>query len=267
MKAGTTSLWRYLRAHPGIWMPDLKEPQFFSEHEWWRGLDWYESLFAGAPAGAVLGEASPSYTRFPFSAEAAGRLAELLPGAKLVYVVREPVERIVSQYRHRVDQGVEHRPIDEAVLDEDVYVATSRYAMQAGRYLERFPREQLLVLPTESLDADRAAAMAGVFRFLGVDDGVPVDLDGRHGRAEQRRSVLAPVERLRSVEAYRRLRPLVPAGVRAAGWRALSRRAEPVPAELSPAVRDELVARLRPDLEQLVDLVGGDFDAWGLLDR
>ncbi|HYD09855.1 MAG TPA: sulfotransferase domain-containing protein, partial [Acidimicrobiales bacterium] len=151
----------------------------------------------------------------------------------------------------------------EAALDEDIYVSTSRYAMQAERYLERFPADRLLVITTESLAADTDRTMARVYEFLGVDETVrPSALRKQFGTAEQRRTVVGPARHLRA------LRGVVPAGVRHAAWRTLSR---PVASKseqpvLDADVRRELTERLRPDLRRLQPLVGGDFDCWGLLD-
>ena len=269
MKAGTTSLWQYLRGHPDVFMPEQKEIQFFSEHEWWRGLEWYEHLFDSAGAASAVGEASPSYTRYPHSAEAEERIAKVLPEAKLVYVIRHPVDRIVSQYRHETSLGTEDRPIDEAVRDESRYVSTSRYALQAERYLENFGRDQLLVVTSEALHRERATTMATVFRFLGVDDQVsPRALGAQYGRAEQRRRAFGPIARFKGTRSFRSLRAVVPAGARQAAWRAVSRPVSHLsaPQEMTDETRSELLERLRPDLARLVTLVGDGFDAWGLLD-
>lgn len=269
MKAGTTSLWQYLRGHPDVFMPEQKEIQFFSEHEWWRGLDWYEQLFDPAGTASAIGEASPSYTRYPHSAEAADRIAKVLPDAKLLYVIRQPVDRIVSQYRHETSLGTEDRAIDDAVLDESRYVSTSRYAMQAERYLENFRRDQLMVVTSEALQRERAATMAKVFRFLGVDDQVsPRSLDAQYGRAEQRRRAPGPVARFKRTRSFRSLRAVVPSGVRQAAWRAVSHPVSDSRAavEMTEHTRAELLQRLRPDLTRLVTIIGDGFDAWGLLD-
>lgn len=268
MKAGTTSLWRYLDRHPDVFMAEPKELQFFSEHEWWRGLDWYRSRFVAGRSAVARGEASPSYTRFPHSAEAVERIAATLPDARLLYVVRHPIERIVSQYRHLVDLGAEHRPIDEAVLDEHLYVSTSRYAMQLDRYLRHVPDDRVLVFTTEQLDRDREATMAKVYRFIGVEETrAPAAPVPRYGRARDRRTVHGPVVRLHQAGAVRRASRVVPPAVRTLAWRALSRPSAPaggVPT-LAADVRAELADRLRPDVARLAARLGPSFDGWGLL--
>ena len=101
-KSGTTSLWSYLRAHPQIYMTPEKEPEFFNDEEHWsRGVSWYERLFADAGDALVVGEASVRYAAYrPASASVPQRMAGVIPDAKLVYVVRHPVHRMVSTWWH-----------------------------------------------------------------------------------------------------------------------------------------------------------------------
>src|SRR3954470_10329564 len=121
MKCGTTALHRYLDAHPQISMATVKEVNFFigattapdgDEDTWWqhgqwhRGVAWYAGLFD--ETAPVRGETSPGYTS-PASTEAAGRMAAVVPDARLVYLVRHPLDRAVSQYRHHVRDGTETR--------------------------------------------------------------------------------------------------------------------------------------------------------------
>ena len=166
MKCGTSALHRLLDRHPDVAMAPGKELNFFigSERpvgddpgEWWRhgqwhrGPEWYADQFdAEAP---VRGESSPGYTD-PSHPEAAARMAALLPDVRLVYLVRDPFERAVSQWRHHVRDGTEPRPVAEALLDPgSQYVARSRYVERLAPYLARFGREQLLVVVQERLRA------------------------------------------------------------------------------------------------------------------
>lgn len=268
MKAGTTSLYEYLRRHPDVFMAEEKEVQFFSEHNWWRGVDWYRSNFAGAKHERAVGEASPSYTRFPVSPEARERIANVLPDAKLVYIIRHPVDRLLSQYGHLVDFGLEHRPVDEAVLDERVYLGTSRYAAQIERYLELFDRNQLLVVTTDELRTSRRATMAKVCTFIGVEpDALDDAVDRQFNTSDQHRTEPQALARLRRSTMFRAARRAVPERVRALGWRVATRTPPPrPPVAITPATRATVVERLRPDLERLPRHMGREFDCWGLLD-
>ncbi|MDP9440540.1 MAG: sulfotransferase [Actinomycetota bacterium] len=169
MKCGTTALHRYLDQHPDVAMSEPKELNFFSEPtgNWRRGVGWYAARFRPAP---VRGEASPGYTS-PSFPEAAERMARVVPETKLVYAVRDPVERAVSQYLHHRADGTERRPIEEALLDpESQYLARSRYYERLEPYLARFPRERIFILAQEDLLSDRRATLRGLYRFAGVDD-------------------------------------------------------------------------------------------------
>jgi hypothetical protein len=184
MKCGTTALHRYLGAHPQISMAEVKEANFFigpdvaphaDEAEWWRtgnwhrGVGWYTSLFdADAP---VRGETSPGYTS-PDSVVAAERMAAVVPQARLVYLVRDPVDRAVSQYAHHVRDGTEPRPVAEALLDPaSQYVGRSRFHERLEPYLDRFDRDQVLVVVSERLRTHRRAELRKVFAHVGADPG------------------------------------------------------------------------------------------------
>lgn len=184
MKCATSALHDYLDAHPDVSMSGLKELNFFNGPErpphddpstWWvtgqwhRGLDWYARQFdAQAP---VRGESSPAYTS-PSFPEVAGRMASVVPDARLLYLVRDPVDRAVSQYGHHHRDGTERRPVEEAVLDPDSqYLARSRYVERLDPFLELFPRERIHVVVQERLLHHREAEMARVYEHVGVDPG------------------------------------------------------------------------------------------------
>ena len=152
LKCGTTSLHHYLNLHPQIAMSRPKELNFFvAELNWELGPEWYASHFDRA--AAVRGESSPHYTNLPRFAGVAERMRELLGGdARLIYMVRDPIERMLSHYLHNVGGGYESRPLEAALADPDsAYVARSRYAMQLEPYLSAFERERVLIVANEEL--------------------------------------------------------------------------------------------------------------------
>lgn len=184
MKCATSALHGYLAAHPDVFMSATKEVNFFfgpdrpppgspatwwREGQWHRGTGWYAEQFdASAP---VRGESSPGYTD-PAHPEVAERVAALLPRVRLVCLVRDPVERAVSQFRHHRRDGTEQRPLEEAVLDpHSQYLARSRYHERLAPFLDRFDAEQLLVVVQERLLADRRAQLRRVFAHVGADPG------------------------------------------------------------------------------------------------
>lgn len=169
MKSGTTTLYRWLESQPEIWLPAIKEPNFFSDDaEWLRGLDWYQDLFAPASATALTGEASVSYTdprRAPMAAE---RMARTIPDARLIYLIRHPLERARSHYRHEVQRNREKRRFIDALRDADTpYVGFSLYHTCLKPYLQRFGREQLRVIKFEELTGDETG-WRQVLQHLGL---------------------------------------------------------------------------------------------------
>jgi hypothetical protein len=189
-KAGTTALYEYLRRHPQITGPSWKEVSFFDRH-WARGESWYRGNFPNRARTRrkLVGEASPSYVFHPLAPQ---RVHELVPDARLIVLVRNPVDRALSQYNHEVALGREPLPFEEALDAEEerlrgeeermeadpryfsrewwshTYKARGRYAEQLERWLAVFPREQLLVLPSDDLGSDPAKAHAQVLEFLGA---------------------------------------------------------------------------------------------------
>jgi hypothetical protein len=171
LKCGTTSLHHYLNLHPQIAMSRPKELNFFvAELNWELGPEWYASHFDRRTL--VRGESSPHYTNLPRFQGVAERMHETLGGqARIVYMVRDPVERILSHYLHNLGGGYETRPIEVALADPDsAYVARSRYAMQIEPYLATFDRAHVLIVDNADLAAEREATVRRVFEFCGVDD-------------------------------------------------------------------------------------------------
>lgn len=169
MKCGTTSLHYYLSLHPDIYMSHWKELDFFiTEGNWSKGLEWYQAQFTGK--GKLLGEASPKYTFYPRHAGVPERIASVIPKAKLIYLVRDPVERIISHYIHLVEEGSETRSLDEALADptDNDYLCRSRYYAQIERYLAHFNPTQILIVAQEDLWNERQRTLDTIFRFLQV---------------------------------------------------------------------------------------------------
>jgi hypothetical protein len=168
MKCGTTSLHRYLRLHPEIGMSAPKELNYFiNELQWGLGEEWYRSHFD--PRLRIRGESSVHYTNYPRFADVAERIHDLVPGAKLIYMVRDPIDRMLSHYVHNRAGGYERLGPEEALARPSAYIDRSRYWMQLERYLANFPPEQIRIVTQEELNAKREETMASVFGFLGVD--------------------------------------------------------------------------------------------------
>lgn len=188
--SGTTSLYGWLKQHPEVFMPALKEPHYFSqirpadEQRYMRTYvtdsKAYLKLFRKAARYRAIGEASPSYL---FDREAPLRIRSIAPHAKIIILLRDPLERAQSHYLMDVREGVQERTFYEAVKEDwsctrkgwgisHLYVELGLYAEQVKRYLSIFGTEQVLILMFEHLkrvSQNGNLALAKVLRFLDVD--------------------------------------------------------------------------------------------------
>ena len=275
-KCGTTSLADWLRAHPQVYVPPLKEQQFFNiEERWSRGVDWYADQFAAAGDATAVGEGTPLYMLWEPTLE---RIARVLPDARLIACLREPASRAYSQWHDwRYRQAREGRSFARAMADELAaydpagedaehfdfdrpgahYLRHGHYLPQLEQVCRHFPRERLHVVLLEDLHREPHETFAQVCRFLGVDDGVlPEDVGRRVNRAIQFRPHL-PWRLL--VHHKDKLPPAL------AKWMALNlfwrRRVTPRP--MAPAVRARLREHFDEDNRRLAEWLGRDLSAWG----
>jgi tetratricopeptide (TPR) repeat protein len=183
-RCGTTSLYTYLAQHPQILTPIKKEMDFCSWH-FERGIDWYLAHFPPIPPGEqfLTGEASPSYFD---CLEAPERLYSAFSQAKLIVLLRNPVDRAISQYYRWVGLNWEHRSFDRAISDEIArlntspayligdepgnYLARGRYIEFIKKWLNLFPREQLLILKSEDFYTNAATVVKQVLEFLDLPE-------------------------------------------------------------------------------------------------
>lgn len=170
LKCGTTSIHHYLGLHPDIHMSKPKELNFFAaEQNWDLGIDWYKGRFDSD--FKVNGESSPHYTNRPRFNGVAERIHEYCPDARLVYMVRDPIKRILSHWVHATGAGYETREFEPTLeLPDTAYINRSQYWMQLQPYLELFDREQIEIITQEDLGARRDETMKRAFGFLGIDD-------------------------------------------------------------------------------------------------
>lgn len=275
-KTGTTSLAHYLGLHPEIHMAPWKEPHFFVKPG--DGLatldnrifstEEYEALFESDLA--VRGEGSTSYSHYPARGGVPERIKEWIPDARFIYLVRDPVDRIVSHYVHQVAWGGERRPLVQTLGDLDhphnVFISASRYATQVERYLRIFPEDRMLVVDSDELRSHRTATLTEVFAFLGVDS--------RNHAADSAPEVNVTAGQRVLPDMYSRLRhrgPLrrLPAPLRRRLQR-LGERAEQalLPPVQQPEVPDSLRLRLSDmfsaEVNRLRALTGKPFATWSL---
>jgi len=203
-KGGTTSLFAYLRQHPNVMMPWLKEPHFFNTH-FDKGVSWYRRFFPLKSSHKIGGEVTPCYMYHPAVAK---RISVLLPNIKLIVMLREPIDRAYSGYIMGRDYGWDSAETFEAALKQEselkkleinilkensnhyseardklFYTERSKYYSQLIVWLKHFKREQFLFIKSENFFENPKKELTKVYNFLEINHLYPTDLRPRNTRA------------------------------------------------------------------------------------
>ncbi len=167
MKCATSTLHEQLALQPGIAMSEPKEPYFFSNDEvYQRGLDWYSNCFADDPATERRGESSTHYSKLPTYPHTVERLRHHVPNAKFIYVMRHPIDRLVSHYIHDWSERIITCPIDEAVDRYPNLIDYGLYAMQLTPFIETFGIDRVLPVFFDRLHQYSQLELERICRFI-----------------------------------------------------------------------------------------------------
>jgi len=263
-KSGTTSIYSYLRKHPDVYMPLIKEPSFFAlegevgeipKNKTARLKD-YLQLFDAWNGESAVGEASPIYLQ---SRKAAQRISHYIPGAKLVAILRNPVEAFHSNHYMRIRLGKTDKDFSSAV---DEYLDRLKSSPDAGPfyfkhlsyYFELFDPRQIRVYLFDDLKRDSAALMKDLYGFIDVDPEYPVDVTRRQNRGRIPRSRYLYQLSCGNTPLGKR----IPARLRTLIDRLNS---QPIP-DMSKEDRTRLMECFGEDIEQLGRLIGRDLSMW-----
>lgn len=255
MKCATSTLHDQLAIQPGISMSEPKEPNFFSDGpNFAKGMDWYRSLFASMPDEDLKGESSTHLTKYPVHPDSAERMHAALPGAKLVYVMRDPVKRIVSQYIHEWSEHTISGDINQAIQQHPRLIAYSSYAMQIAKHTAFYDRSRILPVFFERLMADPQQEFERICRHIGYT-GAPVwekaEVAKNVSSQRQRRSpMLNTLLDIRLVQTLRR--SLMPEGLRNRVKSRWTMKEQPVLTEKSIEFLHE---QLDPDMRALGEMI------------
>lgn len=253
MKCGTTTLQAQLVAQPGIFMTTPKEPNFFSDDAVFaRGMGWYRGLFAQARPGDLRGEASTHYTKLPTHSATIARLRPHCPDLRLIYMIRNPVQRAVSHYIHEWSEGrMGTDPVAEFARHPEI-VDYGRFAYQIAPWIAAYGRDAVMLTSLEQLTADPQGELTRVARHIGLKDATwQDDLGAQNVSAERVRRI--PFENLLIYNpvatALRRM--LVPKRLRSAIRDGRKIKARPsLPADLRAGLEQRFLAD-RAELAQM----------------
>lgn len=289
-RSGTTSLYNYLKQHPDVFMSPIKETNFFvyegkaarsrfmgelekKDHFPVVTIEDYLALFRGASGKRAIGEASPLYLHSP---QAVKRIKQFAPEAKLIAVLRHPVERAYSSYYMHVRERREPRAFEEAIrqeqeggenlslmLPQSRYLRFGLYSQYLSPYFEVFGRTHLAVHLFDDLKADPQGLMRKLFRFLNVADDFVPDTSHQYnaGGVASNRFWQTLLMKNNMTAALGRGLP-VWARHRALQIQDTARRRRLVKPQLSPEIRRELTEFYRPDILKLESLIQRDLSPW-----
>ncbi|WP_040247555.1 sulfotransferase family protein [Psychroserpens mesophilus] len=174
-KSATTSLSNALSQHPDICFSNPKEPEFFCKDNWRDNLTNYHALFSDKPA-KLYGEGSTNYSKFPhYNKNIHTDIFNYNPNMKIIYMMRHPIDRIVSHYIHSYNRGHESiKDINTALTSNNHYIDTARYAMQIEPYINYFGRNNVLLLFFEDFISNPQQVLNTTFDFLNIN-GITVN--------------------------------------------------------------------------------------------
>ena len=278
MKSGTSTLHSILSLHPDVFMSEPKEPSFFVCHEDLKRL-WpemakqkysfdetsYLELFRNAGDSRIVGESSSNYTKLPHAPGVAKRISEFSPGAKILYVIRNPVGRTISHYWHAVKREGETRSIDEAIKSDPIYLDVSNYARQIQEYMNYFEKDNIRVITLEEYSKSPADTMKGIFNWLGIDDNVVPDNLGLRNhvtpKTVRRQRKLGFLNRINFRPVYNYIRPVIPRSVRKAGRNILLPGVDRDSVETKEVI-DFIMRIQKEQITNLREILGRDFPEW-----
>jgi hypothetical protein len=270
-KSGTSSLHGLLSQHPQVFMSKKKELNFFgSNANFQKGWDWYQSFFEGSGSASAIGEATPAYTSRTENPEAVKRIADALPGIKLIYIVRHPIRRIESFWRFRFRKAPD-LSINQMVREESLkpwHIDRSRYWFQISAYREYFRDDQILVLFFEDFKADPERTLRQCFEFLGVDP--TIQISNPHKIYNKTKSSIEEVKsifhKFRSLPFYNFIRNIFPETWRETMMKKTRLKKEikvPMP-EWDPDTLRWVIDQLAEDIKKFLEFYGKPTDYWSL---
>lgn len=258
MKCGTSSLYQYLIEHPQICACRVAEPEYFSEFQG-HGIETnsYEELWEFHPEKHTYClEKSTGYTKYPEEASAPANIAAHGLKPRFIYIVRDPVERVESDYNY-MQQHPNLRVGSDPLTRNRVY--RSKYFLQLQRFLEHFPeKERYLVMRLEELKDNPEEIVGRVFSFLGLPGCDEIDYQVYNETAQ-----VSSLEQWFRRPGLYQIRNLIPSELRQPIRRGLRRLTGSARRELTSAERQKLRERLRDDMRQLRKHFGVDVQAWG----
>ncbi|WP_026072373.1 sulfotransferase family protein [Nodosilinea nodulosa] len=283
-KAGTTSLYKYLSQHPQVYMSPRKEPRYFAPEYYTtfyhqaignlyreKGMSRqeYETLFDGVTNEIAIGEASTEYLFFEKSAE---RIKQAIPDAKILMILRNPIDRAFSAYCFHLRDGRETLSFEEALAQEPTrekqhwqvgwfYKKGGFYYEQVNRYYKLFEHHRIKIILWRNLNQNPRKVCAEVFEFLGVDPSFAPNFSRENASKKPRSKVLNRYV-FKNRQFKEKIQAMLPEPVYSAIANPLKRVFYTKKDSIIPEVKEQLKRCYRDDIRKLEDLIKQDLSHW-----
>ncbi len=225
MKAGTTSIYKDLSTHSLVYLPEQKEPETLVKFgdNYKKIADDYKSLFKFAKPHQFVGEASTSYSKLPLFPNTAKRALDLCgPKLKIIYIKRDPIQRIISHFKHDISWGAvkPDDDINEVIFSNPEYINISNYSYQLEPWLNHFEQENILVVDFENYIKNKNMVIGDILLHIGIEDDFQVALSKPQNKSDYKpvistlrgKFLVTPI--LRTKFFQRHIKRLIPDSIR-----------------------------------------------------
>lgn len=266
-KCGTTSICDLLGKHHDIFMCSLKEPYYFCRKEDYESpeiQDWYKSLFVDAGSFTAVGEGSTAYTHPDVCKLTARRIANAIPGCKLIFMVRHPIKRLESDWKMRRREEWTPDSINTAIKEQPTLVTHGMYWSNLKEYVALFPDEQILVIFLEDFVTNPERELRRCFRFLCVDDSIIIkDAEKPRNKSSNIRKDGAVASMLRKIRIFCWMKDMLPENGRELIKSILMRKQE-FEVEWDEGLKRKVIEQLKKDADIFLKRYGKPVDYWDL---
>ncbi len=262
-KCGTTSLATQLAQHSEVCFSRVKEPGYFNRvREWQNEIDSYHKLFSTREE-LICGEASTMYTFSPEWKGTHTRLHSYNPDLKFIYMMRNPIERVISNYAHNLVRGIVKGPPEEIILSDPAYINRSRYWMQIEPYLNLFTKNRIRLIIFEEYISNQYSTLDKIAPFLGISsNGFDRSTDAREHKTIGNWYLKSEwMREIANTEAFMVIGQLFPKKLRRALRKRLSRRLEHKP-QFSVDLQRSIWCAVENDVCRIEQFLGREIRQW-----
>ena len=265
LKCGTTSLCYSLGKHPQVFMCDPKEPHFFGRKpDPKKTIEWYESLFDKGLGKIAIGEGSTSYTHPDIIRQAAADIAEYTPKCRLLYMVRNPIKRLESDWKMRRHEGWAPASINEAVKSQPTLTTQGMYWKNVNEYRWLFSDKQILIVFLEDFSRDPDRELKRCFDHVNVDASKKIDVPEKplnESRGYRKDRIISRY--LRGTSFFEGMKAFMPNWLRGLAKTTFTRK-EDLVVRWEEQVRRSVIAELWEDSQKFLEYSGKPLDFWDL---